>query len=642
MRRWFGWRGVVAGIYAFGLAIAVVPLGLRSAGGPPEGAPHHSSVRTAEPEPTPAPMAPPSPSAGGLSPADGAGHPGVGFAHVAYTTSSIPGTALAAYRAAATLIGRTDSSCHLEWPLLAAIGRVESDHGGYAGSRIDGDGEVSPPILGPVLNGAGDTALVPDTDNGRLDGDTRYDRAVGPMQFLPGTWSVVHADGNGDGVDDPENIFDAAVSAGRYLCAGDVDLSEPSQLRSAVYRYNHSDSYVSLVLTLADQYAHGNAPATLPTPSTATPPSPLPGHLPPATRGHGLEKHPSRHSGAPHPTGHGTTPSAHERSPHHTGPRHRSTLPPKTHTPGPGKTGNPSPSPKGKGSSPPGGSSSPAPKSPPPKPPSPSPTPTSPSQSPTPTSPTPTPEPPTVHPISVSGPVGAKVTIKGNRLGDATAFFGGSEADTVSSEQHALVVTAPARAAAGPVGVTVEGEDGEADAGTYTYVPNIENVEPSTGPASGGIEVTVTGTSLEEGKASFGDASADTKSSSDDGGTLVVTLPAHDAGEVDLVVSGGGETSEAADFAYQPVVSTLSPDSQEPGGDVTVKGEGFTDDSSITLTSVDENGEEVPDEATTVDTVTYESGNLTFTVPEDVDPGTYLLRVLTAGVASDPAELDVG
>jgi hypothetical protein len=113
-----------------------------------------------------------------------------------------------------------------------------------------------PPIRGPRLDG-GAVALVRDTDGGRLDGDPVYDRAIGPLQFLPATWRAVGADGNGDGIADPYNIFDAALSAGVYLCSGSTDLSDSASLHAAIFRYNHSDSYVALVLSLAAQYRAG-------------------------------------------------------------------------------------------------------------------------------------------------------------------------------------------------------------------------------------------------------------------------------------------------------------------------------------------------------------------------------------------------
>ncbi len=57
-----------------------------------------------------------------------------------------------------------------------------------------------PPVRGPALSG-GAFSAIRDTDGGRYDGDPVWDRAVGPMQFIPGTWRIWGADGNGDGVD---------------------------------------------------------------------------------------------------------------------------------------------------------------------------------------------------------------------------------------------------------------------------------------------------------------------------------------------------------------------------------------------------------------------------------------------------------
>jgi len=190
----------------------------------------------------------------------------------------IPGPALAAYRAAAATMAIQKPGCHLPWALLAGIGRIESGHA--AGGAVDATGRALKPIIGPRLDGSNGFALVRDTDRGRWDGDTVYDRAVGPMQFLPGTWRAYGRDGNGDGVADPENIFDAALTAAAYLCDGGGDLSTRTGLLGAVFRYNQSWQYVSLVLTWAGVYA-GALPAAGPAPTA--PPSPEPTRRPTPT-----------------------------------------------------------------------------------------------------------------------------------------------------------------------------------------------------------------------------------------------------------------------------------------------------------------------------------------------------------------------
>lgn len=150
----------------------------------------------------------------------------------------------AAYRRAESELAGTAPGCRLEWQLLAAIGQVESGHA--RGGRVTSDGTTVTPILGPRLNG-GAFAVIRDTDGGRYDGDTAYDRAVGPMQFIPSTWTRWGKDGNGDGRADPNNVFDAALAAGRYLCAGGRDLSDPADLDRAVLGYNHSSAYLRTV-----------------------------------------------------------------------------------------------------------------------------------------------------------------------------------------------------------------------------------------------------------------------------------------------------------------------------------------------------------------------------------------------------------
>jgi hypothetical protein len=144
----------------------------------------------------------------------------------ALAVDGIPLTALNAYRAAAA---GAPAGCHLSWSLLAAIGRVESDHGRFAGAVLHVDGRSTPPILGPVLNGNG-TARIADTDHGRLDGDPVFDRAVGPMQFIPSTWAIYGRAGRGAALGDPFDITDAARAAARYLCVGGA-ISPPGPVR---------------------------------------------------------------------------------------------------------------------------------------------------------------------------------------------------------------------------------------------------------------------------------------------------------------------------------------------------------------------------------------------------------------------------
>lgn len=190
----------------------------------------------------------------------------------------IPDVAVAAYRGAADRLARDQPGCHVPWTLIAGIGRVESGHA--RGGRVDAAGRTVPLILGPVLDGTlAGNAAVHDTDQGRFDGDPVWDRAVGPMQFLPATWERWGADGNGDGVADPHNIRDAALGAGRYLCSGGGDLSQDGPARAAVFSYNHSDAYVDTVLAWAHAYTTGAVtipalPAAPPPPRTTAAPSP--------------------------------------------------------------------------------------------------------------------------------------------------------------------------------------------------------------------------------------------------------------------------------------------------------------------------------------------------------------------------------
>ncbi|AZS71261.1 lytic transglycosylase [Streptomyces lydicus] len=175
--------------------------------------------------------------------------------------AGLPATVLAAYKKAASTIGTSDPGCRLPWQLLAGIGKVES--GQARGGAVDAEGTTLQPILGPQLNGRG-FARITDTDDGRYDGDLTHDRAVGPMQFIPSTWSNGGpdgtgwgADGNGDGKKDPHNVFDAALAAGGYLCAGGRDLTAQDDLDRAILGYNHSEEYLRTVLSWYAFYRNG-------------------------------------------------------------------------------------------------------------------------------------------------------------------------------------------------------------------------------------------------------------------------------------------------------------------------------------------------------------------------------------------------
>uniref|UniRef100_A0AAU3GYY6 Lytic transglycosylase domain-containing protein n=1 Tax=Streptomyces sp. NBC_01401 TaxID=2903854 RepID=A0AAU3GYY6_9ACTN len=224
--------------------------------------------------------------------------------------AGIPASVLAAYKKAEQDLARTDAACRLPWQLLAAIGKVES--GQARGGKVDANGTTLTPILGPVLNGQG-FALIKDTDGGAYDGDATHDRAVGPMQFIPSTWATWGQDGNGDGRKDPNNVYDASLAAGRYLCAGDRDLSLATDLDGAVLSYNHSTEYLRTVRSWFEYYKRGThevpdgtgvlpagtgsgstsspspTPSTTPTgssspsPSATTPPATTEPTTPPAT-----------------------------------------------------------------------------------------------------------------------------------------------------------------------------------------------------------------------------------------------------------------------------------------------------------------------------------------------------------------------
>lgn len=178
----------------------------------------------------------------------------VGEGGVAATLPGVdlPLVALDAYQRAARYARSVFGVCELDWYEVAGISRVESNHGRYGGAQLLASGDIRPPIRGIALDGTRGTARIPDTDGGLLDGDPVWDRAVGPTQFIPATWRgyarQFDLDGNGDGVADPDNMYDAARATALYLCRNGGTMSTDAERSRAAFAYNRSQAYVASVL----------------------------------------------------------------------------------------------------------------------------------------------------------------------------------------------------------------------------------------------------------------------------------------------------------------------------------------------------------------------------------------------------------
>jgi Transglycosylase SLT domain len=87
--------------------------------------------------------------------------------------------------------------------------------------------------------------------------DVSSAEAEGWMQFLPSSWEAFGVDGNGDGIKDPYNPWDAIFAAANLLSYSGA----PGNWHDAIHSYNHAEWYVEDVLAAAAKYSAGTAAA---------------------------------------------------------------------------------------------------------------------------------------------------------------------------------------------------------------------------------------------------------------------------------------------------------------------------------------------------------------------------------------------
>jgi hypothetical protein len=189
----------------------------------------------------------------------------------------IPDAALAAYQRSAAVMKEASADSRLHWTLVAAVGRVLTDHGQRGDHRVGARGAVRPAIVGKPLRARGGHRIA-DTEAGLLDDDRRFDRPVGPMLLAPSDWTVAGVDGDTNGKRNPQDLDDASLAVAVLLCHTGEDLRTTKGKRVALRRINDNPQFVRSVLDVDTAYrrqlrADANQVETVPLTTLPTLPS---------------------------------------------------------------------------------------------------------------------------------------------------------------------------------------------------------------------------------------------------------------------------------------------------------------------------------------------------------------------------------
>ncbi|MFH8809731.1 IPT/TIG domain-containing protein [Streptomyces hygroscopicus] len=242
---------------------------------------------------------------------------------------------------------------------------------------------------------------------------------------------------------------------------------------------------------------------------------------------------------------------------------------------------------------------------------------------------TPTPTITNLNPTTGPTTGGNTVTITGTNLTAATqVLFGPNPATILTNTPTQITVTAPT--GTGTTNVTVTTPAGTSNPLPYTYTttptPTITNLNPTTGPTTGGNTVTITGTNLTAATSvKFGINSATILTNS--ATQITVSAPAGPPSSVSVTVTTAGGTSNPLPYFYiaAPTVSDLSPHFGPATGSNTVTVFG----SNLSLTTAVHFG---GNPATAVTVVS--DSQLTVTAP--AGSGTVAVTVTTPGGTSTP------